>query len=108
MHVVDLLVVVGIFLSGAETGPLTTFALHLKHASHLKDLLETERNSQTREQEERPELNGVNPPDEGALNDRNRHRESHRHRPGRLRRRSCYAATGRGHATTSAIGRGLQ
>jgi hypothetical protein len=48
---VHLWVAVGIFLLGAGTGALTTFALHVKHISHLKDLLKTERNSQTREQE---------------------------------------------------------
>ena len=51
-------VALGIFLLGAGAGALTTFALHVKHIRHLKDLLKTERNSQTSGQEERPELDG--------------------------------------------------
>jgi hypothetical protein len=58
MHVVDLWVAVGIFLLGAGTGALTTFALQVKHIRRLKELLKTERNSQTSEQEERPEVDG--------------------------------------------------
>jgi hypothetical protein len=55
---VHLWVAVGIFLLGAGTGALTTFALYVKHIRYLNDLLKTERNSQTSEQEERPEVDG--------------------------------------------------
>ena len=51
-------VAVGIFLLGAGTGALTTFALHVKDIRRLKELLKTERNSQTSEQEGCPEVDG--------------------------------------------------
>ena len=54
----DLWVALGIFLLGTGTGALTTFALNVKQIRHLKDLLEAEHNSQTKEQEQRQESNG--------------------------------------------------
>lgn len=58
MHIVGLWVALGIFLLGAGTGALTTFALNVHQIRHLKDLLQTEQNSQNKEQEQRPERNG--------------------------------------------------
>ena len=54
----DLWTVVGIFLLGAGAGALTTFALNVKQIRHLKDLLQTEDSSQTKEQEQRHEPDG--------------------------------------------------
>jgi hypothetical protein len=58
MHTVDLWAALGIFLLGAATGALTTFALNVKQIRRLKDLLEAEHNSQSKGQEQRQESNG--------------------------------------------------
>ena len=54
----DLWIALGIFLLGAGTGALTTFALNVKQIRHLKDLLQIEDSSKTTEQEDSRESNG--------------------------------------------------
>lgn len=50
--------VAGVFLLGAGAGALTTFVLNSKQIRQLKELLETERNSQTKQPEQRHETDG--------------------------------------------------